>query len=84
MINAKDNPVEFSLLQYELIDAKGHIDDLLKNLDAEDYDEVEFRIDLAHIFAHLNRAWNSREHIGEINSDDWKKYSEFPKDLDWT
>ncbi|MCX7256823.1 MAG: DUF4375 domain-containing protein [Polaromonas sp.] len=47
-------------------------------------DEEFFRVDLGHIFSHLNRAWHSRNLIGELRANKWHEASKFPTDLDPT
>ena len=60
MIDPKRDPLAWSMLMYELEDAHEHLGDLIREMDAC-ADEVEFRIQLAHVHAHLNRAWNLRD-----------------------
>ena len=81
MINSEDNFVEWALLSYELEDAREHLVELLAATNAPDFDESEFGIQLAHIYSHLNRAWNSRAHLGEQSDADFQRFSDFPKDL---
>lgn len=57
MINKKDNYVEWSLLVLELCDAKQHLEKLIdEEIEQKDFVETEFRIAIAHIYSHLNRA----------------------------
>ena len=88
MINPKENPVEWALWTDELRDASEHLNTLLKEVDNNNEKDEDFEVDLSiqlgHIYSHLNRAWNSKSHTGDISTKDWKKYSEFPEDLDWT
>lgn len=79
MINKHRNPVEWAQLMYELTDAQEHLDSLIEQLNSnDDYGGIEFKIDIGHIYSHLNRAANSREHIGEIDEKTWQDYSEYP------
>lgn len=32
--------------------------------DDPEYDEANFRVNLGHIYSHLNRAWNARNRLG--------------------
>ena len=83
MINSKDNPLEWSLLLYELEDAHEHIGELIKKmLDKGVIDLESYAINMAHIYAHLNRAWNSRDFRGEMSESQWEKYRAFPVDLE--
>lgn len=82
MINKKDNIVEWALMMYELEDATEHLQNLIRKLhETENYGEIEYSIDLGHVYSHLNRAWNSRNHIGDQSSNDFEQYSKFSHDL---
>ena len=50
--------------------------------EVESVDESEYAVQLGHVFAHLNRAWNSRNLKGQIGDSEWQNYSAFPDDLD--
>jgi hypothetical protein len=47
--------------------------------------EIEFEIALAHMYNHLNTAWNSRtdsdEQIAAQTNDDFYKWRDFPADI---
>jgi hypothetical protein len=65
MITKKDNYAEWALLLYELEDAKEHLETLMQEMaDDPEFDEVDYRIGLGHIYTHLNRAWNARNRLG--------------------
>ena len=82
MINGKDNPVEWALLAYEIEEVVEHLQDLSNEvIPGSGIDETEFNIQLGHIYSHINRIWNSRNHTGEFSKEDHDKYSEFPTDL---
>lgn len=83
MINERDNPVEWALLIYDLEEAKEHLESLIDDLaDKGRIDECDYAVHLGHVFAHLNRNWNARHLEGEIPSDEYERYSQFPDDLD--
>jgi len=64
MINNKDNPVEWALMLYELSDAGEHMENLLKQMKQDGkIDEENFKIQLDHIYSHLNNAWTSRNRL---------------------
>jgi len=82
LINKTENPVEWALLNYQLSDALEHLNELITtSMEAEDFNETDFRIELAHIYSHLNRAWNMRNLEGEMSSEKFKQFSSFPKDI---
>jgi hypothetical protein len=83
VISKKDDPVEWAALMYELEDAKEHLEGLISDLDSDpDYDETNLRIDLAHVYSHLNRAWHRRNLKGDLDDEEWTKASQFPTDCD--
>jgi hypothetical protein len=86
MITKKDNYAEWALLMYELDDAKGHLETLMQEMsDDPEYDETNFRLDLGHIYSHLNRAWNARNRLEtERTQEQHRELSQFPNDIDPT
>jgi len=83
MINSNSNPIEWSSLMYELDDAKEHLESLIAEMKKNgSIDEVEYEIQIGHVFAHLNRGWNSRNKLGEYNVKERDKFSSFPSDLE--
>ena len=82
MIDSDSYPVAWSLLVAELDDAREHLESLIGEMAPQgSYDEEEFRINLGHIYAHLNRAWHSRDISSEITKDQWPVFSRFPTDV---
>jgi hypothetical protein len=85
MIRKEANPVEWSAFMYELEDASEHLLKLIADLGSDpDYDDVNLRIDLGHVFSHLNRAWNGRGATQRLSVDEWELASNFPSDLEPT
>ena len=84
MINQKENPVSWAMLMYELDDAHEHLGDLISKM-AEDgaIEDEDYRVQLGHVFAHLNRAWNGRNEVELDKTSDQipSKRSQFPTDL---
>ncbi|TMG84018.1 MAG: hypothetical protein E6H76_14420 [Betaproteobacteria bacterium] len=86
MISQKDNPAEWALLMYELDDAKEALETLMREMTEDpEYEEANFRVDLGHIYSHLNRAWNSKDRLGtEWTQEKHEELSRFPKDIEPT
>jgi len=83
LINMKSAPAEWATLMYELEDAHDHLGSLIAQMNAEDdFDEADLRIQLAHVFSHLNRAWHRRDRTDDFNNEEWAAASRFPADLD--
>ncbi|MFZ6801487.1 hypothetical protein [Undibacterium sp. Di24W] len=82
MIDKGNNPVEWAGLMYELEDAHEHLANLMTDMMHDPtFDETDFRIQLGHIFAHLNRAWYRRHLHRDIAEDEWNVANKFPNDL---
>lgn len=83
MIDKENCPVEWASLMYELEDANEHLANLISDMmNDSSFDETDFRIQLGHVFAHLNRAWYRRSLRRDIAEDEWGIASKFPDDLD--
>ncbi len=83
MINRKDNPIAWAMLLSDLEDAHDHLRDLIKEISAEsEYGEPELRIDLGHVYAHLNRAWHRRLKSEDFTDSEWEAAGAFPDDLE--
>ncbi|MBJ7312049.1 hypothetical protein ACFOLJ_28050 [Rugamonas sp. CCM 8940] len=83
MISKEGAPVGWSALMYELEDAQEHLARLISEMNKDpEYDEESFRMDLGHVFSHLNRAWNWRNEDVDIDEENWQRASQFPVDLD--
>lgn len=80
MIDKRLQPVEWSEFMYELEDALEHLGKLIKDAEqVKDYDDAALRVDLGHVYAHLNRAW--RRSTRALAETDWEWASRFPEDL---
>ena len=76
-------PVEWATLMCELEDAHEHLGALISEMNAADqFDEIDLRIQLAHVFSHLNRAWHRRDKTDDFNQEEWVAASRFPSDLE--
>lgn len=84
MINKSEHPVGWAMLMHELEDAQEHLAQLIANMDSDpDYGEGNLRVDLGHIYAHLNRAWHRRDVEEDLPDNGFEAASQFPKDLEW-
>ena len=82
MINAKEHYVAWAGLITELDEAREHLEKLTNDINSQGLiDESEFAVYLGHVFAHLNRAWHSRNQASEITEEQWVPFSQFPTDL---
>ena len=82
-LKARKDPVAWSCLLDELGDASEHLCDLIDLISKDpEYGDEELQIDLGHVLAHLNRAWNSR-HVERVLTDDERNaFRRFPNDLE--
>jgi len=83
MINRNDHPVGWAMLLNDLEDAHEHLGNLIKEITTDPgYAEGELRIDLGHIYAHLNRAWCRRLVVEDFSEEEWSAAGAFPDDLE--
>lgn len=83
MITREKNPVGWALFLYELIDAHEHLGKLVNRISEDpEYSEEALRVELGHIYAHLNRAWFRRGVEGELPDSERELASKYPGDLD--
>jgi hypothetical protein len=83
MINRRDDPVAWAMFLYELTDAHEHLGELIKEISSDpEYGESELRIDLGHVYAHLNRAWRRRLKNSNFADSEWEAGRAFPDDLE--
>ena len=83
MISKDSAPVGWAGLMYELEDAHEHLGALISHMNSDpNFDETNFRIELGHVFSHLNRAWHRRDTGDGLNEVEWVTASNFPTDLD--
>jgi len=85
MIDRNKEPVSFAAFMHELSDAQEHLQKLISDIEkGSEYGNEELTIDLGHVYAHLNRAWNTRERTDNHPIDydsEWDAISAFPSDL---
>jgi hypothetical protein len=85
MINREQNPVSWAMLMYELDDAIEHLNNLITEIQNDpEYNETNLRVDLGHVYSHLNRAWYRRNKGEDISELEWVEASKFPTDLEPT
>ena len=83
MINIKKNPVEWAGLMYELDDLQEHLESIIKEMNqAGKISAEEYRVQIGHLYAHLNRAWNSRNATADAVEKDMETLTKFPKDIE--
>jgi len=82
MIESKENPVEWAGLMYELDDLKDHLESLINVMNENgEIQKEEYRIQIGHLYAHLNRAWNSRNATSDEVENNIEMFTKFPKDI---
>ncbi|WP_240312047.1 hypothetical protein [Teredinibacter turnerae] len=83
MINGNQNPLAWVQLISELEDARDHLGSLIEEMMTNGAIDVEsYAVDIAHIYAHLNRAWNTRNIKDELTEDQWENGRSFPTDIE--
>ncbi len=71
---------------FHLREAQEELARTIANLEAsESVDEIEFEIAMAHMYNHLNTAWNARaatdQEIAARSDDDFYRWRAFPADI---
>lgn len=71
---------------YDLSDAREEIDSILELFNPGDQvDESEFRVRIAHLYYHVNSAWNKRkltdEELELTGGEDCNRLAQFPLDI---
>lgn len=71
---------------FHLREAQEELTRTIAELDAtENVDEIEFEIAIAHMYNHLNTAWNARaetdEKIAAQSDNDFYRWRAFPTDI---
>jgi predicted transposase YbfD/YdcC len=74
---------------WNLKKARGALDELIADMHADaDYDYGEFRVDMEHLYHHINTAWNapdaSTESTDACAQEDFDRWRQFPQDIELT
>lgn len=60
-----------------------HLGELIRGLSEDpDYSEGDLRVQLGHVYAHLNRAWFRRNVAEDFPETEWDTATKFPGDLE--
>jgi len=81
MIDREKNVAEWAVLGSGLLEAREHLDSLIRDMESPGFDEVSFGCQLSHIYAHLNQAWNGRSKTGQWTAADHGRLSQYPCDM---
>lgn len=71
---------------FHLKEALEEIESTIKEIESEpEYDEPEFSVAIAHLYHHVNTAWNSRhssdEETEECSESNFNEWRQFPSDV---
>ena len=72
---------------FHLNEAHDALDQTIKDLESDpEYGEGGFLVDMAHLYHHVNSAWNARDSTPEqsriCSREDFNKWSRYPDDLE--
>ena len=83
MINQADDPVAWALMLYELEETQEHLQKLTEQMHSSGHiDNEEFRVQISHIYGHMNRIWHRKNDANNnIEDSQWDAYSKFPTDV---
>lgn len=83
MIDQKTSPESWALLVQGLDDLREHLESLVNQMSTDGrIDDEDYAVQIAHAYAHLNRAWNSRDSVNWNLDAQWESMSRFPEGLD--
>jgi hypothetical protein len=83
VIDQKSSPESWALLVQDLDDLREHLESLVNQMCADGrIDDEDYAVQIAHAYAHLNRAWNSRNSVNWDVDAEWEAMSRFPEGLD--
>jgi hypothetical protein len=74
---------------YNLGEAAEELGRTLKEIESDsDYGDEDFYVAMAHIYHHLNTAWNARhasaDRAAACTAEDFARWRQFPADIDMT
>lgn len=72
---------------FHLREAKEQLDSMIAEIPSDpEYDIGEFRVEMGHVYHHLNTAWNGRDQTDEqfkkCTDVDFARFRRFPQDAD--
>ena len=73
----------------QLTEARDAVDQLIADMRSDpEYDYGEFRVDMEHLYHHINTAWNARDASADITGacaqEDFDRWRQFPQDIELT
>lgn len=73
---------------YNLKEALEQLSNTIRELETDkDYEYGDFRVDMEHLYHHVNTAWNaqnsSNQESRECSESNYNVWRQFPKDMDW-
>ena len=73
-------------LLFNLAEAKEAIEKLIENINKDsEYDVAEYRVEMQHIYWHMNSAWNGKDFDvkrDQLTDELYEKFIQYPKDLE--
>ncbi|WP_321279154.1 hypothetical protein [Marinifilum fragile] len=73
---------------YNLKEALEQLSNTIHELETDkDYEYGNFRVDMEHLYHHVNTAWNAQnssdQESRECSESNYNTWRQFPKDMDW-
>jgi hypothetical protein len=83
VIDSKSNPEAWSILVQGLDDLREHLASVVTQMTVDGrIDEEDFAVQIGHAYAHLNRAWNTRNCETWDVDRQWDEMTRFPDGLE--
>jgi hypothetical protein len=77
--------VNTNWIRFHLLEAKKELTQTISDITDSAYTDYEFEIAMAHLYHHLNTAWNSRNvelrDTAAASDDDFYAWRTFPSDI---
>ncbi len=84
IFDVRQKSMNKAAIRAHLKEAAEQLADTLKALDRKDYDEEAFRVQVSHVYHHVNSAWNGRKctqkQYRECSAANFSRWRKFPKE----
>ena len=74
-------------IRFHLTQAREALAQLITELDSDlEYEFGNYRVDMEHLYHHINSAWNARDASEKVTSEcseeDFRRWRQFPTDIE--
>ena len=74
-------------IRLHLAEARQALDQVISEIDSDpEYEFGSYRVDMEHLYHHINSAWNARDAseqaTSECSEEDFRRWRQFPTDIE--